>query len=290
MNSRTVVSLFASVVVLAWAKTSLAFEAVPFAEVPALVGKPVYAASNQRVGTALVFAGDDLTLVEAKPADGGFSYVKVKTKEGVVGEIQLRFLSKSALKYRLRSPGEPKAFLKALLDDAYPLGAKLHAMRIKYPDYIVPSEKVDEHHIEDATVESSSFAQKLLHNLVYGANLSKSDALREDRTKWLASANATLLDWFSDGMNKGPVKENFIDAVDALNALDAVSLHGFEAGQLVHEKAAKVWLRDLDDVPAAARAKIDREAVADIDKRMAEHKKQGTLALANAAKLRAKVK
>lgn len=278
---------------LSWAGASFAFDPIAFAETPSMVGKPVYASGNKSLGNGKrwVYAGDVLTLVEAKPfgGQGTFNYVKVRTKEGAEGEIQIRFLSKTPLKYSLSNPGNPKAFLKALLEDAYPLGAKMHALREKH-GYNLSLDSADDYHQVDALKESFTFARSLLHGLVHGATRDKVDILRDDETKWLGGGDGTLLGWYADGMDNAALKQNFVNAVLALNELDAVNDHGSEAARATSEKEKKEWLNDLKDAPAATRAKVDSEKVQALDKRIADKKKKLAASFADAAKLKARVK
>lgn len=292
VRTRSALAALVAVGSLTWAGTSHAFDPIAFAETPSLVGKPVYAATNQSLGhdKPVVFAGDALTLVEAKPfGNQGFNYVKVRTKEGAEGELQIRFLSKTPLKYSLRAPGTPKAFLKALLEDAYPLGAKMHAIREKH-GYDVRSDKaLDDYHMVDAMNESFTFTRAILHGMVHGAHRSEADLLREDRTKWLG-ADTTLLTWYADGMGEKDGKQVFVNAVRALNALDAVREHGFQMARATTEKNEKRWLVGLEDAPAPARAKIDKEKTQELDKDIAERKKKMAASFAEAAKLKSQVK
>lgn len=293
MRPHVLVTSVAFAATLLVARSSFAFDAVPFAEVPKLVGKPVYAATNQSLGraNAVVFAGDPLTLVEAKPFGdkGAFNYVKVRTKDGAEGEIQIRFLSKTPLAYSLRTPGAPKALVKALLADGYPLGQKLHAVREKH-GYDVPMDAVEDYHFVDATQQSLDFTRTVLHEIVYGANRSKADLVTEDRTKWLGSADTQLLDWYAQGIPDARTKQSFVPAVMALNDLGAVHEAGSDMARAVSEKKEKRWTRDLDGVPAATRAKLEAEKVKELDDDIAKAKKRMAAAFASAAKNKAAVK
>jgi len=275
---------------LLWPSASHAFEAIPFAEVNGLVGKQVYAANNKSLGLDKeVYAGDALTLLEAKPYGKGFNYVKVKTKEGVIGEIQIRFLSKSALRYSLRTPGTPAVLLKAILEDAYPLGAKMHAIGERH-NHDVSADAVEDYHQLDATRASFDFSRHLLHGLVYGTNRDKVDLVKGDGTKWLGQADATLLAWYAGGIEDKKTKERFVNAVSSLNDLDSVSSHASSMAQARTEKTDKPWLRDLKDAPAATRAAIDKEKSQEADKEIADRKKKIDQAFASAAKAKALVK
>lgn len=278
------------------ARTSFAFDAVPYAEVPKLVGKPVYAASNKPLShaqgkDAVVFAGDALTLVEAKPFGdkGAFNYVKVKTKDGVEGEIQLRFLSRTPLAYQLRSPGAPKTLMKNLLADAYPLGQKLHAVRDRH-GYDVSMSAAEDYHFVDATQESLDFTRGVLHALVYGSNRSKMDLLKEDHTRWLGGADSAVLDTYADGISDAKTKQNFVSAVFALNDLNDAHDFGSRMANALAEKKEKPWTRDLEGVPAPARAKVEAEKVKELDETIASTRKKLQAALASAAKNKAAVR
>jgi hypothetical protein len=278
------------------AKRSHAFDAVPYAEVPKLVGKPVYAASNKVLSStqgkeAVVFAGDALTLVEAKPFGdkGQFNYLKVRTKDGIEGEIQVRFLSKTPLAYQLRTPGAPKVLMKNLLADAYPLGQKLHAVREKH-GYDVSMDAAEDYHFVDATQESLDFTRTVLHALVYGSNRSKMDLVKEEHTRWLGGADATMLEWYAQGIPDAKTKQNFVSAVFALNDLNNAHEAGSQMANALSEKKEKRWTRELEGVPAPARSKIEAEKVKELDDTIASSKKKIAAAFASAAKNKAAVR
>lgn len=273
-----------------WAGSALAFEPISFAEMPSLVGKTIYAGANKPLGgKGWAYAGDALTVVAAEPFGKGFNYIKVRATDGTQGEIQIRYLSKAPLRYTLRKPGNPKALLKNLLEDGFPLGAKIHAIQSKH-GYSIPQEAADDYHQADAMREALSFTKTILHAFVHGSNRSKSDLMREDETKWLAQGDDVLLDWYSDGMSDKATKANFEKGVNALNALDNTSHHGFEIARLSREKATKPWARGLDGIPADKRAKLDKEKTDEVDREIAERKKKLAAGFADAAKLKASVK
>lgn len=283
------------VAVLTWAsaRSAFAFEPIAFTDLPDLVGKQVFAGGNIPLGSVWAYAGEPLTLVAAPPRKRGdttsYEFVRVKTEASKEVDVPIRFLSKTALRFNLRSPGTAQQLVLALLADAFDLPAKMHELQVKYQYNVSSSTSPDEYSQLESLDESFRFERTLLHNLVYGALVSKDQALRDERTKWLvAASDDTILDWYSGGITNKKLKAKLANADLALSALDSGVLHlDFVVGQLYKEKADKLWRRGLSDLPADKLEKLDAENLARIDKEIAKHQKTTTKTFAEAKLARA---
>lgn len=278
------------VAVLTWAsaRSAFAFEPITFTDIPDLVGKQVFAGVNIPLGPVWAYAGEPLTLVAAPPVKRGdttiYEFVRVKTEDSKEVDVPLRFLSRTALRFNLRSPGTARQLVLALLADAFDLPAKMHEFQVKYQYNARSSAPPDEHSQLESLEESFKFEHTLLHNLVHGALVSKDQALRDGATKWLvAASDETILDWYCHGIPDKKLKAKLANAALALNALDDGVLHlDFVVGQLYKEKADKLWRRGLSDLPAEKLEKLDAENLARIDKEIEKHQKSTTKSFAEA--------
>jgi hypothetical protein len=115
-------------------RDAAAMDPISFQQAPALVGKQVYAIVSRdlREGTGWVFAGEPLTLVLAETYGKDpvtYNYVRVRTQDGRVGEVQLENLSRTPLPFNLRKPPKSARDLSlAVLEFAYPLVARMQAI------------------------------------------------------------------------------------------------------------------------------------------------------------------
>lgn len=281
-----------------------AFEPIPYVDVKGLIGKQVWAASNVGIAPEVwVYAGEPLTVVSAEQygdAAKGEQYnvIQVKNADGKPGQIQLRLLSKKALKYNLRNPGKAKDLIVNAFLDAYELPAAMHKLRSKY-DYNLDMEMKQgedkwvvnpDYHLADAMDESFKFSRELVHNLIYSTNASEEQVLRNDNTKWIALAkDEAILQWWCDGIEDKKVKQKFAAADAALSSLDNVSSHGFEISRVERERKERAWIKDMDGVPADKLKKLDEKNLAELNKRKAEREKKIKAAFDGAQKLKKQV-
>lgn len=279
---------------LACASSAFAFEPVAFTDVPDLVGKQVFAGINFEVGSAWAYAGEPLMLVAAPPVkrDGKTSYqfVRVKTAEGKEADVQLRFLSKAALKFNLRDPGTARQLVLAILADAYELPAKMHEIRSKFHYDIDSTEQPDEYHQVQSLAESFKFQRMLLHGLVHSALTSKEMVLRNQETRWIVQASdGAILDWYVNGIQDKAVKTKLENADLALRTLDGVSSLASNLARLEKEKTDKPWRRRVKDVPEDKLVQLDAENLAKIDKETERFQKllKDVFALAKTSRARA---
>ncbi|MCC7384462.1 MAG: hypothetical protein IT384_21625 [Deltaproteobacteria bacterium] len=280
-----------------FAGPALAFEPIAYKDVPSLVGKQVWVAANVGLdGDAWAYAGEPVTVVAAEPfgdQDKGpvYNFIQIKTAEGKSGEVQLRMLSKKALKFNLRTPGTAPQLVIKVLDDAYELPQRMHQIRERYRYDLDSSKSADEYHQVDSMEEYFRFAKSLVHNLVYSSHRSKEDLMREGQTKWLALAkDDKLLDWYADGIKDKKVKAKLVGAKDCLDALDNVSSHGFDIARLEQEKTEKSWRRGMEGVPENKIKKIEAEKVGELNSEIKKKEKQITETFARAAKLKSKTR
>lgn len=298
MDSRIPIAIAITTASSLFALPARAFEPIPFAKVAGLVGKTVFAGGNQGLeGERYMYAGEPLTLVKAERWGDEepirYNYVTVRNAEGVQGEVQIQYLSLAPLKYNLRKPGKAKDLLKNAFADAFPLAARIHEIRLKhaYDLHDMNGPNAEDYHLVEAMEASYKFSGNLVHNLIYSSNYAKDDLMRQGPTKWLAMADDdTILEWYSDGIKDARQKDALRVAKDALSTLEHVSHHGFNIARAEQEKKERPWRRDMDGIPEAKLAKLDRENMGRLDKDIKEAKGKIAAAFQEAAKLKGKVR
>ncbi len=270
-----------------------AFEAIGFKDVPALVGKQVFAGTTQDARGTWIYAGEPLTLVSAEAYQKSanvttYNFVRIKTKEGKEGEVQIQYLSKAPLRFNLRTPGKAKALVLAILNDAFDLHAKLHAFRSRLRYDIASSTQPDEYHQVESMKSVFEKERSLLYSLVYGASTSEEDILRKEGTRWIAdAADTTLLDWYAHGIRDKAVRKKFESAHKAVGYLDNVSRLSVDLANLENEKTKKPWRERMTGVPADKLAKLDADNMARITSETSRKKSAIKDAAAAATKLKA---
>lgn len=129
------------------------------------------------------------------------------------------------------------------------------------------------------------FDEVLVRSLVNGSGYGKDSVMRKADTKWVALAeDATLLDWYSDGIPDGPLEQKLAGAYDALRELGNVPAAGQTMASLKQDAEKKEWRRGLGDMPADKLKKLDAEELAKIDASMKDVKMRIKDTLARAAK------
>lgn len=290
---RQTVWVCAAVVAIGWASPAFAFEPIAFADVPGLVGKPIYAGSTVAVGPGWAYAGEPVTLVSAFANTRGkvptYSYIRVRTEDGKEAEVQIRYFSRAPLQFNLRSPGTAKQLVLAILADASEIPAKLHELRDRFHYDISRDDQPDEHHQADSMAESFTFQRRLLHQLVYGGSTAQI-VLRDDGLRWIAAGDESLLAWYTAGVPDKKLKAKLENADKALSILDGVASLGSRIAQLAKDKVDRPWRKGLDDVPADKLDKLDADKIAEIDKGVQNGRKQVQAEFALAAKFKARAK
>jgi hypothetical protein len=269
-----------SFVALFVAPVASAFEPVPFQQVDGLVGKTLYAASNQRLqktdGESWIYAGEPLTLVSAKKWGNQdntlqYNFVTVKTGEGKVGEVQLLFLSKTALGYNLRHPANAAALATQIFIDAFPIGRRMREIQERHgydlrPDPKEPQRYTDDNYAYDACEKAFQLATELLRNLDTGALRSEDDLMRDQRTRWVSFGDGALPTAYSKGAKEASLKKRLKEQRDALSGWDNVQHFGFEVARLNRERRDVAWRRGMDGVPEDKLKKLDADNYARIDR------------------------
>ena len=277
----------------------------------------VYSSSNIELKNGdkvWVLAGEGMTLNSCKTTKSTttllngekvsgmhYNFCNVSTTDGKKGSIQLRYLSKKPLLYNLRKPGKAKELLLKVFQDAYPLAEEMHKLQMKH-NYQLSSYtgKItidgqdfigNDYHMVDAMKESFTFSKMLVHNLVYGSHISKDSIMRDKKKKWLVDAeDETILDWFSKGIADKAMQKKYINAKNCLDKLGSVSSAGSEIAGIERKIEEKPWRRGIKDVSEKKLVALDKEKIDKLEKRKGELTKRIAKSLAEAKKLKAKVK
>ena len=271
-----------------------AFEPISTVDTPAHFGKPVYpSASLKKRGKTkevVILAGEPLTLVSCKTSkatvthqDGKkfsgehYNLCDVTTADGETVTLGLGELSKSPLAFNLKKPGTAKELIVAVFKEGYPLAEKMHALQVKN-DYVLETtmgmvEKDgktfmgDEYHQIQAMKKALEFDERLLRELFQGSGSRKDSIMRDPLKKWAALASdATILEWYAEGIPDGPLKKTYEPLKDGLTQLSHVFSADRSMADLKEKAATKPWRKGLTDMPEDKLKKLDAEELAKLDK------------------------
>lgn len=260
-------------------------EPIAFPAVRGLIGKTVWSTTSRQLqtrgaGDVFVHAGQAVTLVKAEPFGEGFNYVTVKTPEGKTGEVQLQYLSRTALQVDLTRCGTYEELLAAAFREGLHDAIALHRFRVKHA-WDRPDDDAGRHE-EQSLEHAVQEMEQLLHGLVYGTHRSTADIMREGETRWVALADdERLLEVWSQGLEDQAAQRRLCAYEGVIDDFDAIDDAGFEIARVEREKQAKDWLRDTDGLPAKKVAALDQKELAERDARIAELRERITTRLAS---------
>ena len=222
MFRKIVTSSLSLLAILGATRTATAFEPIAEAEAPTLIGKIVYSGDSGCIDKACLFAGEPVVLVAVEKRSSDVGLMTVRTKEGVEVQSDLESLSKSPLRYNLRSPGDPKAFLKSVMVDAFALEAATHDLYKRYnQDLPIGPERAKVRAMERHLSRDMSLLERFASGT---GNKTRAELLADADTKWLANGGV-LLDWYAGGMPDRVGKANVVAALKALEAAKELTFH-----------------------------------------------------------------
>lgn len=249
-------------------------EPIPFPAVRGLIGKTVWSTTSRQLqtrgaGDVFIYAGQAVTLVKAEPFGEGFNYVTVKTPEGKTGEVQMIYLSRTALQVDLTACGTHEELLAAGFREGLHDALALYRFRVAH-GWDRPDDDAGRHE-EQSLEHAVKEMEQLLHGLVHGTNRSTADILRAGVTRWIALADdERLLEVWSRGLKDQAAKRRLSAYEGVIDDFDAIDDAGFEIARVEREKKDKHWLRDTDGLPAKKVAALDAKELGERDARIAE--------------------
>lgn len=260
-------------------------EPLPFAQVKATIGKRVWCAVTQQLRgrgapeDEWIYAGEPLTLVAAEPFNRkgeplSYNYVKVKTAEGKAGEVQIIYLSRTALRFNLKKPGKLEELLQNAFEEGLNVGVQLHLFRKKHR--WDPPFEGEEGQVRRTLEPSFEYISHLVHALVYGTTSGEDQILRSGRTRWaaLTEDDERYIPWIAGGCPDDELKRELADYKNCLSSLDNVDYHGHAISRAEREKKGKLWLRGMEKLPPARVKQMDEKELAERDQAIAESQKK----------------
>jgi hypothetical protein len=279
-----------------------AFEPISTIDTPSHFGKPVYPSTSMKkrgkTKDVVILAGEPLTLVSCKTSRGTvthpdgkklsgehYNLCDVTNADGETVTLGLGELSKSPLLFNLKQPGTAQELIVAVFKDGYPLAEKMHAIQVKN-NYVMETtmgmvEKDgktfmgDEYYQVQAMKKALEFEERLVRELFQGSRVRKDSIMRDPLMKWAALAtDATLLEWYSEGIPEGPLKKKYEPLKDGLTQLSYVYSADRSMADLKEKAAAKPWRRGLKDMPEDKLKKLDAEEMTKLEKEMKQLEKR----------------
>ncbi|MEZ6189409.1 MAG: hypothetical protein R3F62_30955 [Planctomycetota bacterium] len=235
---------------------------------------------RERADPPVVFAGERLTLVEAKPfnRDGQpltYNYVVVRRADGSEGTIQIQYLSATPLCYDLTQPGDAKTLIRNLCREALRAGVEFHRTLNAYA-YDIPRDPPEvyekAYHRRQVYEAGFKFARSLAGTLARGSHSSSANILRNPMTRWAPLADdPSVLEAYENGIQDDPEFTRFSKAADrVLGRLQSLRSYGFDLARVEAERKREGWLRGMKDLPAEAVAKLTEKELAKLAARQAE--------------------
>lgn len=229
---------------------------------------------KQKTDPGVVYAGQPLTLVEAKPfnRDGqplDYNYVTVRRADGGEGDIQIQYLSATPLNYDLSNPGDAKSLLRGLYLEGIHAGVELHKTLAAY-DYDIPNEpkalyqKVyGRRQVYEALLKST---EAIARDLTHGSSSSSARILQNELTRWAPLAeDETILAWYEDGIPDEELEAWSKRASGIISCLNATVSYGFNLARVASRREAKSWLRHTDGLPQSALDTLNQKEFAKLD-------------------------
>ena len=281
MFKKIVTSSLSLLAVLGATRTAMAFEPIAEAEAPTLIGKTIYSADSGCIDRGCMFAGEPVVVVAVEKRSSDVGLMTVRTKEGAEFESDLESLSKSPLRYNLRAPGDPKAFLKSVMVEAFALEESTHDLYKRYNhDLPLGPERAKVRAMERHLSRDMSLLERFANGT---SNKTRAELLADADTKWLAKGGV-LLDWYAGGIPDRNDKSNVVAALKALEAAKEIVFHEQQLQRRTDTKTR------LDRIPAKDRSLSQQEEIASLGAEIARLTQELAAERRQSAKLRAGVR